>query len=164
LRGECLGLLELVGGRGAVQRRVRGDALVDLERLLVLDLVRVQLQRFLEAVDGLAVPVAVEITEAEVIDRLFVLRVELERALERADGALELALVVEDRAEKEVRLRQLLDLDRLLQELLRAEQLPLARVNRAERKVREKRLLRDLDGAAQPALGTLEVLLLVQED
>src|SRR5207247_517097 len=98
------------------------------------------------------------------VARLFGRLIELQRALERADGPLELALVVEDRAEEEVRLRQLLDLDRLLQELLRAEELALARVDRAKGEIREKRLLRDLNGAAQPALGALQVLLLMQED
>src|SRR6185436_2889300 len=112
-----------------------------------------QLQRFLEALNGLAVPVAVEIAEAEVVDGLLVLGVELERALERADGALELALVVEDRAEEEVGLGDGLDLHRLLEELLRAEELSLARVDRAEREVGEERVLGDLDGPAQPALG-----------
>src|SRR5207248_6470756 len=107
--------------------------LVDLDCLLVLHLVGIELQRLVEALDGLAVPVAVEIAEAEVVDRLLVLRVELERVLERADGALELAFVVEDRAEEEVGLRDGLDLHRLLEELLRAEELPLPRVDRAER-------------------------------
>src|SRR5205823_9875888 len=75
----------------------------------------------------------------------------------------ELPLVVEDRAEEEVGLRDGLDLHRLLEELLRAEELPLARVDRAEGEVGEKRVLRDLNGPAQPALRPLEVLPLVQQ-
>src|SRR5205085_9250471 len=123
----------------------------------------VELQRLLEALDRFAVPVAVEVAEAEVIDGLFVLGVELQRALERLDGALQLSLVVEDRAEEEVGLGDGLDLDGLLQELLRAQQLSLAGVNRAEGEVGEERLLRDLDGAAQPPLGALQILTLVQQ-
>ncbi len=97
------------------------------------------------------------------VDRLLVLRIEFQRGLERFDGALELPLVVEDRAEQVVRLRQLLDLDGLLQKLLRAQQLSLARVDGAKGEVRQERLLRDLDGAAEPALGAFEILPFVQQ-
>src|SRR4051794_5108557 len=155
-------MLELVGGR-TLQRNVAGDALVNLHRLLVLDLVRIELQRFLEAIDRLAVPVAVEVAEAEVVDRLFVFGIEFQRRLERLDGAFELALVVKDRAEQIVGLRQLLDLNRFLEELLRAKELALARVDRAEGEVREERLLRDLNRAAEPAFGAFQILTFVQQ-
>src|SRR5439155_16432114 len=69
----------------------------------------------------------------------------------------------EDRAEKEVRLEDGLELDSLLQELLSTKELPLTSVDRAEREVGEERFLRDLDGAAQPALGAFEILALVQQ-
>src|SRR3712207_2937894 len=58
---------------------------VNLDRLLVLHLVRIELERFLEALDGLAAPVAVEIAEAEAIDRLFVIGIELQRRLKRSE-------------------------------------------------------------------------------
>src|SRR3954470_341429 len=143
-------MLELVGG-WTFQRNMAGDALVNLYGLLVFDLVRIELQRFLEAVDRFAVPIAVEVAEAEVVDSLFVFGIEFQRRLERLDRAFELALVVEDRAEQVVGLRQLLDLDRFLKELLRAKELALAGVDRAEGEVREERLLRNLNRAAQPA-------------
>ncbi|MNC98642.1 hypothetical protein D3C83_166680 [compost metagenome] len=66
------------------------------------------------------------------IDGLFVIGIELQRGLERTNGALELSLLVEDRAEEEVRLRDGLELDGLLEKLLRAQQLAFARVDRAE--------------------------------
>jgi len=118
-----------------------GDPLVNLDRLLVLHLVRIELQRFLEALNRFAVPVAIEVAESEVVDRLFIIGIELQGGLERTDRALQLTFFIKDRAEEEVRLRDSLELDRLLQELLCAEELSLARVNRAEREVREERLL-----------------------
>src|SRR5262249_53413532 len=132
--------------------------------LLVLDLVRIELEGLIEAVDRFTVPVAVEVAEAEVVDRLLVLRVELDRALEILDGALQLAFVVEDRSEQEVGLRNRFDLHGLLKELLRAKELALARVDRTEREVRQERVLGDLDRAPQPSLGAFEVLPLVQQD
>src|SRR5205807_525718 len=83
--------------------------------------------------------------------------------LERANGPLELSLVVEDRAEEEVGLGDGLDLDGLLQKLLGTEELALAGVDRPEREVGKKRFLRDLNGAAQPTLGALEVLPFMQQ-
>src|SRR5262249_8150151 len=121
------------------------------------------LQRFLEAIERFAIPVAIEKGEPEMIDRLFVFGIELDGALERLDGALELSLVVEDRAEEKVGLRDRFDLHRLLEELLRAQELSLPRVDRAEREVGKEGILRNLDGAAQPALGALQILSLVEK-
>ena len=118
-----------------------GDPFVNLDRLLILDFVRIQLQRFVEAVDRLSIPIAIEIGETEVVDRLFVLRVELDRTLKVLDCALELSLVVKNRAEEKVGLRNGFDLHGLLEELLCAKKLSLARVDRAERKVRQERVL-----------------------
>ena len=101
-------------------RNVSGDAFVDPDCLLVLHLVRIELERFLEALDGLTVPVAIEIAEAEVVDRFLEVGIELDRFLQRANGALELPLLVEDRAEKVIGLRDRLELDCLLEELLGA--------------------------------------------
>src|SRR5690606_2339980 len=101
-------------------RHVTGNAFVDLDRLLVLHLVRIELERLLEAIDRLAVPVAVEVAEPEVVDRLFVIGIELQRGLERTDRAIELPLLVEDRSEQVVRLRNRFELNRFFEELLRA--------------------------------------------
>ena len=146
-RDELLGLGELLRGR-TFEGDMTGDPFVNVDRLLVLHLVRIELQRLLEALDRLAVPVAVEVAEAEVVDRLLVVGIELQRALERTDRALQLAFFIKNRPEKEERLRDRLELDRLLEELLCAEELPLASVNCAEGKVREERLLGNLDRAA----------------
>ena len=109
--------------------------------MLVLHLVRIELERFLEALNRFAVPVAIEIAEAEVVDRFFVFRIELDRALKVLDGALELSLVVEDRAQEEVRLGDRFDLHRFLEELLRAKELSFSRVDRSQREVGQKRIL-----------------------
>src|SRR5207253_10673320 len=103
-RDELLRVRELLRRR-PFERDVTGDALVDVDGLLVLHLVRIELERFLEALDRFAVPVAVEVAEAEVVDRFLVVGIELQRALERTDRALQLALLIKDRSEEEEGLR-----------------------------------------------------------
>ena len=95
------------------------------------------------------------------IDGFLVFGVELDRALKRFDCALELSLVVEDCSQEKVCLRDGLDLHGFLEELLRAKQLSLARVDRAKGKVGEERVLRNLNRAAQPALGAFQILTFV---
>ena len=58
------------------------DAVVDFRCLLVLELIRIELECFLEAIDRFAIPVAIEVAEAEVIDGFFVFGIELDGVLE----------------------------------------------------------------------------------
>ena len=139
LRVAPSGRLGPAGEQGRLARhlrqRPRAGRREELRRFLVLDAVRVQLERRLEPLGRLLRPPAVEIAEAELVERVLVVGIEAHGLLERLGRLGEPAALVRDRAEKRIGLRVLVDRDGLLQERLRARELALEREERAEREV-----------------------------
>ena len=123
----------------------------------------IQLLCLAKCIECLAVPVAIEICQAEQVVGLFVGRILTYDLLQPPYCRGELSLLIETAGEQEKRLRHRVDLYRFLEQLLGPRGIFLAGIHRPEAEVREKRVGVERHRPLQKVLCQVGLALLVMD-